>query len=71
MKILFTGIVAVISISPRGSRTSDESQLRELYTGPHALPCPSELLGWLDNAILLHDVIVRQQAIREAREALQ
>lgn len=41
-------------------------QLRQLYTGPHAQPCPPEVLGWLDHAIRLHDIIVREQAIREA-----
>ena len=46
-------------------------QVRELYAPPGGLPCPPELLGWLDNAILLHDLILREQAIRDGREALQ
>jgi hypothetical protein len=52
--------------NPAGYEHVTLRQLRELYTGPGALPCPPELLAWLDHAIQLHDIVLREQALREA-----
>jgi hypothetical protein len=51
---------------PAGYEGVTLRELRRLYAGPNALPCPPELLAWLDHAIRLHDIIVREQALREA-----